>query len=114
VILPEILPGMEQADELAAVAVAVAGCYIAALSAVAKNAGVGEVFGKRIAAVFAADDVVDLGAEGGVFFADQAVFATAVRAEGDIGAKRQGDVIGHWREFGARGLWPFLGCVPAP
>ena len=98
---------MEQADELAAVAVAVDGCYIAALSAVAKNAGVGEVFGKRIAAVFAADDVVDLGAEGGVFFADQAVFATAVRAAGDVGAKRLVYVIGHWQESGALGLWPF-------
>ena len=105
VILPEILAGMKQADELAAVAVD--GCYIAALSAVAKNAGVGEVFGKRIAAVFAADDVVDLGAEGGVFFADQAVFATAVRAAGDVGAKRLVYVIGHWQESGALGLWPF-------
>lgn len=105
VILPEILSGMKQADELTAVAVD--GCDIAALSPVAENAGVGEVFGKRSAAVFAADDVVHLGKEGAVLFADQAVFATAVRAAGDASAQRLVNVIGHWRESGARGPWPF-------
>ena len=99
------MSGMKQAHELAAVGVD--GRYIAAFSAVAQNAGVGQVFGKRIAAVVAADDVVDLGAEGGVGFVDETVFTTAMRAESDIGAKRRGDVIAHWRESGALGLWPF-------
>jgi len=112
VIGPEVLPGMKQAHELAAGVID--GGYVAAFSAIAKNAGVGEVFEKRIAAMFAADDVVYLGAEGSIVFVDQAVFATAVGAEDDVAAKRRGDVIGHWRESGARGLWPFLGCVRVP
>jgi len=100
---PDVLPGIVQANQLSLID----GRYITALTAVAKNTGVGQVFRKRIAAVFAADDVVYLGPKGGVVFVDQAVFAPAVRAEGDIAAQRQDDVTGHWRESGVRGLWPF-------
>jgi hypothetical protein len=45
---------------------------------------------------------------------DQAVFATMVRAAGDLVAKRLGDVIAHWQESGAPVLWPFSGYAPTP
>ena len=68
----------------------------------------------RKAAVFAADDVIDVGPECDIVFVDQAVFATMVRAAGDFVAKRLGNIIAHWQESGAPVLWPFSGCVPTP
>jgi hypothetical protein len=44
----------------------------------------------------------------------QAVFATTVRAAGDLIAERLVDIIAHWQESGAPVLWPFSGCAPTP
>lgn len=96
---PQVVAGMKQPHDFAAAAID--GSDIAAFSAVAKDARVRQVFDIRKAAMLAADDVIDMRPECDIVFVDQAVFATMVRAAGDLVAKLLGNVIAHWQESGA-------------
>ena len=48
---------------------------VAAFRPITKGTGIRQVFGRGLAAVFFADDVIDFATEEGVFLVDQAVFA---------------------------------------
>jgi len=96
VIVPVILPGVEQGD--GEPGVGIDGCGVAAFVAVAEDTGVGEIFERGIAAVLAAQDVVDLMSVSHVDFLDQAVFTAEVDAFGDLVANELGNVICQGRE----------------
>ena len=85
-----MLPGVEQCDGEASVRVN--GRGVAPFVPVAKDAGVGEVFERGIAAMFSAEDVIDLVRISGIVFVDQAVFAAEISAFGNSLAKRRRNV----------------------
>ena len=109
---PPVMAGMKQTHDFAATAID--GGDITAFSAVAKDTSISQVFDRGKAAMLAADDVIDMRPECDIVFMDQAVFATMVRAAGDLVAKLLGNVTAHWQESGAPVLWPFSGCAPTP
>jgi len=111
-IRPQIFAGMKQPHDFAAAAVD--GSEIASFTPVTQDTGVSQVFHRGKAAMLAAEDVIDMRPECNIVFVDQAVFATMVRAAGDLVAKRLGNVTTHRQESGAPALSPFSGCVPTP
>ena len=103
---------MKQAHNFAAAAVD--GGDIASFTPVTQDTGVSQVFHRGKAAMLAAEDVIDMRPECNIVFVDQAVFATMMRATGDLAAKRLVNVTAHRQESGALALWPSAGCVPTP
>src|SRR3954469_25281479 len=111
-IRPQILAGMKQAYGSAAARVKSG--HITPFTAIAKGARVTKIFYIREAAMLAADNMIDMRPECDIVLMDQAVFAAMVRPASYFVAKRLGDVIAHWQEFGAPVLWPFSRCAPTP
>ena len=98
-ICPQIFAGMKKLYDFAAATVD--GGDIASFTAITGHTRVSQIVDIREAPVFAADDVIDMRPECDIVFVNQAVFATMMRATGDLVAKRLGDVIAHWQESGA-------------
>jgi hypothetical protein len=83
------------------------GTHVAALVPIAEEAGARQVLRIGGSAVLFADDVIDLGAEEGILFVDQAVFAEPLRTSNDAPTKLYTDV-GSTHPLGAalRVPWP--------
>lgn len=87
---------------------------IAPLVAIAENAGVCQIVEIGRAAVLAANDVIDLVRKTCVFFVEEAIFASIIRAAGYFGAKLLADLTGHAKGSGEPSPSPFSECAPTP
>jgi len=101
-IRPQILTGMKKPHNFTGALVD--GRYIAAFVPVINHTRVGQVFDIRKAAMFVAEDVIDMRPKRDIVFVDQAVLPTTVRPAGDFIAERLAYIIAHWQESGARVL----------
>src|ERR1017187_311828 len=81
---------------------------------IAEGTGVGQIAYTRGAAVFAADDVIDLMRKARAILIDQTVFATSMRTLDRETARGVVYITSHWSGSAGRALWPSGGYVPDP
>ena len=92
VLVPRVLPGIEEPDRPAGL---VSGCDIRPFVSIAEDTGVGQVADNRGAAVFPADNVIDLVRKAGTVLMHQAVFATSTGPLDDETARGVGYLTSH-------------------
>ena len=81
-------------------------CNVGTFVAIAKNESVGEVVKTRLAAMFAAYNVIELERKAGIVFVDQTVFTAVTGSKRNRCPELFIDVTGHGQEAGGPWLSP--------